>query len=436
MRSLASFRLCCFCLLIFGASRLAAQAPGEPAAALAQLHIEGLKTLDAEPVKALSGLHTGDRVGRLELQGAADKLLQTGLFSNVRYRFTTELDGVIATYTVEENPLIPVFFDNIPWFGDSELNEAIRQKLPFYKGSLPEAGELLNEASAALEDLLARYNLHVPVEHNVAANPLGDGTVQDFHVEGATWRVGSLDFGDPSLKSSLAVQEQLRNLVGKPFSRMAIDLFLSEQVKPIYLKRGFLKVKLGPAQVRLTANPNQGLPDVIPVFVPVETGPAYRWKGVEWSGNKAISSITLSQDLGLKPGDLADGEAVLGGWIRATEDYGRLGYLDAKIVPRPGYDDQSHTISYTAEVTEGVQYRFGEMVLTGVSDAAERHLKDAWQIEPGSVFDKAKFESFLVTLQTNPGRIFQDLPVHYDDIGHWLRTDPKTATVDVLLDFK
>jgi len=28
------------------------------------------------------------------------------------------------------------------------------------------------------------------------------------------------------------------------------------------------------------------------------------------------------------------------------------------------------------------------------------------------------------------------LPVHYDTVGHWLRTDAEKHSVDVLLDFK
>src|SRR2546422_2804269 len=34
----------------------------------------------------------------------------------------------------EESPRIPAYFDNIPWFSDSELGEAIRKKLLFFDG--------------------------------------------------------------------------------------------------------------------------------------------------------------------------------------------------------------------------------------------------------------------------------------------------------------
>jgi hypothetical protein len=59
-----------------------------------------------------------------------------------------------------------------------------------------------------------------------------------------------------------------------------------------------------------------------------------------------------------------------------------------------------------------------------------------WPTETGAVFDKTQFETFLTKLQSRPADIFGDLPVHYETVGHWLRTDVDKHLVDVLLDFK
>jgi hypothetical protein len=42
----------------------------------------------------------------------------------------------------------------------------------------------------------------------------------------------------------------------------------------------------------------------------------------------------------------------------------------------------------------------------------------------------------LTKLQSHPADIFGELPVHYDTVGHWLRTNADKHQVDVLLDFK
>ena len=149
-----------------------------------------------------------------------------------------------------------------------------------------------------------------------------------------------------------------------------------------------------------------------------------------------VSEFTLNGLLGLKRGDIADGMQIESAWDRAREEYARRGYLEAKLDPTATYDEQAHTVSYSVSIQEGREYHFGKMILTGISPAAERKLHAAWPFAPGDVFDKVKFEELLAKLQTHQEQIFGELPVHYENVGHWLQTDASNSTVDVLLDFK
>ena len=419
-----------------GLPRSPAQTPAPASAPLREIRTEGLKSLPTDQVIALSQLQKDAQVSKEDFQAAADRLLQTGLFAHVNYRFQTKDGAVTLIFQLEEAPRVPVYYDNFAWFADSELNGAIRNKLPFFDGSLPEGGAVVDQAADAIKELLAAHNLNTAIEHELLANPIGEGNVQQFHVADCPFTTASVEFGDAAIASSHAVQQALEAVQGKPFSRMTLDLFLAEQLRPYYLAKGFLHVKLGPPEVRLAGDPNKKLPPALPIFVPISTGPVYHWKEVQWSGNSVLSTITLSNDLALKTGDVADGMKIEGGWERVREEYGHKGFLDAKIEPVAVYDDAAHTVSYNVSVTEGIQYHYNAMVLTGLSAAAERKLQQAWPIEANAVFDKLLFESFLTKLQTHPPDVFGDLPLHYETVGHWLRTDPGRHQVDVLLDFQ
>ena len=87
-------------------------------------------------------------------------------------------------------------------------------------------------------------------------------------------------------------------------------------------------------------------------------------------------------------------------------------------------------------ISEGKPYRFGALVITGLSIAAEKRLREGWPIPQNELFDKTTFEEFLTKLEARPGEIFRDLPVHYENVGHWIQPDAAKDTVDVLLDFK
>jgi outer membrane protein assembly factor BamA len=87
-------------------------------------------------------------------------------------------------------------------------------------------------------------------------------------------------------------------------------------------------------------------------------------------------------------------------------------------------------------VDEGGSFKFNALTITGLSPGAEKKLRDAWNIPQGEVFDKTTFEDFLTKLETKPKDIFGSLPVHYDNVGHWVQPNDAQHTVDVLLDFK
>ena len=405
-------------------------------ATLKEIHADGLKKLTEAQVISLSGLATGAQVGRKELQDGADALVRTGLFAKVSYNFTTHNDALTLTFHLDENPRLPVSYDNFPWYADSELDDAVRKDLPFYDGTLPEGGAVVEQAAISLQAFLAAHGTNVQIEQAVLLSPLTDGSFHQFRVEGLAPQIASMEFSDAHLKESLAVQQHLPEILGKPYSRLAIDVFLAEAIRPVYLEDGYLRAKIGPAEVRLSGNPHQKLPEQIPVYVPCQPGPVYHWNGVEWSGNQALSTITLTRTLGLKPGDVANGMNIETGWDRIREEYGQRGYLEVKLTPTSTYDDQAHTISYAVSITEGPAFHFNQMTITGMSLAGERMILEAWPIKPGELFDKKVFEQFLNRLEIHRETIFKDLPLHYDNVGHWLQTDPAKSTVDVLLDFK
>jgi len=406
-------------------------------ATLREIRVEGAKHLTEAQIASLTGVARGAQVGRKELQDAADALVRTGLFAKVNFKYDTYNDNLVVTFHIEEGPRLPVSYDNFPWYSDSELDDALRKELPFYDGHLPEAGQVVERAGAALKVFVSARDPQVEITHQVVLSPLSDGSEQQFAVEGPVPKISKLEFSDPKLAEDLTMRAHIAEIVGHPYSRMTINIFLAEQIRPIYQQQGFLQAKIGPAEVRLSGNPNQQkLEEQIPVFVPCVPGAIYKWKGAEWKGNAAISSITLTNTMGLKTGDVANGQAIEGGWERVREEYGQRGLLEAKVTPVAAYDDAAHTASYEVSIVEGPIFRYGSMTISGMSLAGERMIQEAWSMKPGDVFDKKVFEDLLFRLDTHRESIFKELPVHYDKVGHFLQTDAEKRTVEVLLDFK
>ncbi len=400
---------------------------------IAAIKVIGSQKYTEAEIAAASGLKVGDPVGREDIQGGADRLAQLGPFASARYRFKSSGEDITVEFQVEDAPAVPVSFDNFPWFTDAELTDELKQGVTLFDGSAPEQGRILDTMTETLQKLLATRGVHASVERTLMTQSGGEGMMQQFKVVGASLSINAVRFGDPLAGESKGVQERLSDLVGKPYSRFAVEVFANEQVRPVYLERGHLRVRIGKPMARFTGEPNRPLPSSVLVIVPIEPGPVYRWGGAEWRGNAAFDPAALNEFLGLKAGEIADGNKIAGGWLRVQNEYGRRGYLDVKTEAQPIFDDPALKVSYRVILTEGTQYRMGELVITGLSPAAERKLLEAWRMPRGQIFDRAYFDEFLAT---GIKQAFTDFVAHYDEVGHWLRTNPGTRTADVLLDFK
>lgn len=425
--------------LFFAALTVHAQAPAAnpaPSSTIASIKITGAKKFPADQIIASSGLKTGDVVTAQQIQDATNRLSALGIFSAITFRYTSKGDAINLEFQVQEAPTYPIVFDNFPWFTSAEIGDAIRNEVGLFTGEAPGDGAMVDEMTAVIENLLASQKIKGNVTHQLLATAMGDGMVMQFRIEGVQLRVQSVQFADPIAMNSERLKDRVPDIKGQPYSLFAVEIFENEQVRPLYASKGFLRAQVGPPQTHLVPDMNDPKQTAVELSIPVNQGPVYSWVGVAWQGNKVVESPSLDAVVDLKPGDVADGMKIEALWQKIESYYGQHGYLDMKLDAAPQFDDTAHQISYRVSISEGAQYRMGDVVITGLSLDAEKRLRQTWQLSSGQIFDDGYYESRMKIL-TRPSReIFGDLPVHYNEFGHLLRPDPNRHIVDVLLDFK
>jgi len=417
---------------LFAAPAMAGQV-GDKTAKVTAFKVAGSKRFSEEELARTAGLEPGTVVTREDIQAGADKLSKIGWFNQVSYRFQTTAKGVEIDFTLVDAPTAPLWFDNFPWFSDAEIAAAMRAAGVLYDGTAPDSGVVLDAMREALAGLLKAHNIPGDVEGEMIQAPASDGMVERFRVSGVELRVNSLEFTDPTASDDPGVKQLLDTIVGKPYSRYNLAIFLSEQVRRLYVTKGYLRVKFAEPVALFAVEPGKPLPNEVSLRVGVEPGVLYHWGGATWSGATAMDAAALDAVLGFKTGDPANGEEIEGAWGRVTAAFGKRGYIEAKVAPTPQYDDAAARVTYAVHVAQGNQFRMGQMILTGLSLDAERKLLANWKLPRGEVFDNSYYEDFV-----NQGAraIFKDTPVHINRIGRLLRPNPQTKTVDVLLDFQ
>ncbi len=406
---------------------------GPATSKVASVQFSGSNRFPADVLARSIGLAPGSVVTRREIESAADRLARLGWFSEVHYKFDSSTKGVEIQFALQDAPCHPMWFDNFPWFTDSEIEHVLQATGMPYNGSAPESGIGLDTFREAIADLLKSRRIPGEVEGELVQAPGSDDMVERFRVNGAKVTVNALTFSDALAENALAIKQVEDVIVGKAYSRYTLAIFVVEHVRPAYTSQGYLHVRFGEPLPQFVGEPTKPLSNEIVVQLPVEPGPQYHWGGIEWKGQLALDVSALNTLLGFASGEPANDLKLQAGWDAITKEYAKRGYLEAKIEPAPQFDDPKGLVSYSARVIEGIQYRMGQLVVTGLSLSAERQLLSNWKLARGDVFDNSYLEDFLNGGARN---IFKNSPVHFEHIGHLLKPDPQTRTVDVLLDFQ
>src|ERR1700693_406841 len=81
------------------------------------LSVEGNKNFTTQQILAVAGLKVGQVAGKAEFDAARDRLVATGCFETVGYKFAPSKDssGYAASFQVAEgSTLYPVLFEGLP----------------------------------------------------------------------------------------------------------------------------------------------------------------------------------------------------------------------------------------------------------------------------------------------------------------------------------
>jgi len=418
-------------VLCFASLPVLARAQDQSATAkLVSAQASGSTKFTSAQVLVATGLQLGSQVGRDDFQRGADNLAKTGRFASVQYRYADAEGGVRVEYQVTDAPSVRVDFDNFPWFTDDELTAAVKASVPLFDGTAPETGSVLDDISDALQLQIAKAGVHSTVSHALTTAPGTDDRVQQFRVDEETLDLASLEFRDSLAQNDRSIHSQLSDIVGAKYSRSALVLFEFEQVRPLYISRGFMRATFGAPNVHVVTSAGHS---AVAAVVPIDPGPVFTWRVPTWTGSTVFSQLELAAMIPLHDGDVADGMKIERGWQAVEDAYAARGYLDVDLARTPHFDEGAKSISYAVSITEGPQYRMGKLVLTGLSNEGESRIRSAWKIPVGAVFNRSVYDDFLANGIKDA---FSGLPFHYEKIGHFLQKDAANATVDVLIDFQ
>src|SRR5882672_11142750 len=267
---------------------------------LVRVQVTGSKRYSQDDLVRATGLTPNSQVVMNDLQSAAARLGNSGAFTTVQFTFKPAAgpNGVDADFEVKDaEQFLPAVFENLIWFSDQDLQQALHQALPLYNGSLPANGTLTDDVSAELTKLLAAKGLPSNVSY-LAAGDIGKPlSAYKYKVENSGLKIESVHIADATHVPADLLAKSIASLQGQEYLRSGLERVMDLSLTPLYGERGFLKFKI--IAVKAALSPSGG----VVLEVPVSEGEQYSLTGYSWSGNTSISSEELSKRITLKPGE-------------------------------------------------------------------------------------------------------------------------------------
>ncbi len=408
------------------------QGAGSKPVRLGRIEWTGLERYSQEQANAATGLQVGQMVEPTMLDAAAQRLYEKGIFKKLSYRYRVSNNQAVVTFIVEEmKGGVPIVYDNFVWFTEEELRAAIRKEIPGFDGTAPEAGGATESIARALGALLRERKIEGEVEYMPEATASGANARHIFFIKGVRMPICTLSFTGASGIPESELVKKSKDLFKHDYSNEFVYSFARTNLFPLYRERGQVRAAFS----RPLAKPFSGddCKNGVAVTIPVTEGEVYSLGKVLWEGNDIISTPDLEPVLGMREGEVANGIKFDTGIAAVLKAYGKRGFIMAKVLPTPEFDDASKKVSYRITVKEGGLYRMGSLTVQGLPGDDQERIKMAWKLKPGDVYDNSYLKEFL----GKPLRDLIDFSLSTRPRGTETSEKPRqqNQTVDVTLTF-
>jgi outer membrane protein insertion porin family len=406
----------------------------QPAAAQKYLpktiQFKGAPEYSNQELLAAAGLKMGTVLEFAEMKGHSQKLLDTGLFENVGFKF----DGVDLVYTlVPSTDLYPVRMDNLPLTPGKELDAALHQRFPLYHGKVPAEGGLTEQVRQALEAMLAAKGIRA----TVAASPYTDQklmqvTAMSYTITAPPVRIGEihLEGVSPEMQAEVKVVADHAMKDGYDTENSADNIEHAFAV--LYTDEGYAAVKVHAVR---SGNPVvAGAAIDVPFTVSIEPGQLYKLGAIHLPSGELLTLAEINKAAGavsnsIEKQSVKEGVALRTALLYITGQYKAKGYMDCVVKPHPQYDDANSVVNYTLEVQPGPVYKMGKLTIENGAEDLRAAMLAAWKMPAGAVFNASAIQAYFSSQGNTPlGRTFASANCKYQ-----LAVNDDTRTVDVTL---
>lgn len=395
------------------------------------IRFQGASQFTQEELLAAAGLKPGARLSTNDVRAHAKQLNDTGLFEAVKV--SNDSKGLLFALT-PSNQLFPIHLDNLPLKPGKELDAKLHERFPLYHGLLPASGSVLEGIRQELEEMLAAEGVKATVKAAVTSG-LGPQkiTAMNFTIASPPVRIGPIHLSGVSAAMQAKANAVVDGQTGNGFDTENSSIGIEHAFEDLYQDQGYAAVQVDVTQIEppIVAGQSSDPAIDIPYTVAIREGGVYKLGTISYPADALVSRADVEKILSKYPA--GSGRPLDLFLLAARDAYHDRGYLDCLVVSHPTFDEATHIVNYSLEITPGTIYRMGAVQFDGAPDAMAVKLKNAWKMTPGAVFDESYVPGFVALAQKKDkplAKWLQTVVVTYD-----VKADPAAHEVNCVFHF-
>lgn len=360
--------------------------------AIASLAVEGAKIFTREQVLAIAGLQVGQQAGKAEFDAARDRLVASGAFESVAYRYAPAPSGagIVATFEIGEvEQVYPFEFQDLH-VSSLELDSVLKDKDPLYsREKMPATGPVLERYTKWIQDFMASKGNKEKIRGEVMPMPNGEFAIV-FHPAKPLPTVAQVTFEGSQAVPQEKLREAIAGVVGSNYTEDAFRQTLISVIRPLYENKGYLRARF--PEIKTT--PAEDVKGVH-VTVTIQEGVTYELGALRIEGPTPIAAETLVKTSELKPGELADMTKVNEGVEKIRRAVRREGYMEVRVLADRKLDDEKKVAAISVRVDPGPQFTMGKLNIVGLDIHGDAEMRRIWNLKEGKPFNPEYPDLFL-----------------------------------------
>jgi outer membrane protein insertion porin family len=358
-----------------------------------RVQFRGNRKVEDDAIRVNLISRVGAKLDPAKLREDIRAMWKMGFFDDIRVEAErTAQGGLTLTFAVAEKPSVRKVLVS----GNDELElEKINEVLDLKRDAILDVAKVKKNREKV-------QNLYVEKGYYLAAvdyqvRPVNEAEVDVWYVVDERSKVeirqvtfiGNERVTDDELSSVIATRP------GGFFSFLSDTGIFQEEaferdlllITAYYYDRGFINVKLGAPQIRLSRDKRY-----MYLAIPIEEGPVFRIGTIDFKGDLIGPKADYYKRLQVKPGEIFNRSKVGQDIERLTDYYRDQGYAYVNPTPVTNVDLDKRTVALTFEIEKGKKVYIERINVRGNSKTRDKVIRREMKIAEGELYSETAIE--------------------------------------------